>query len=745
VLVTQPSIKTPKDLDGKVVMGSTFEDLELNFMPYFQAYGLQLKDITLVPHTYRLKEFIEKKVDAMTAFRSDQVHKLDKLGIKYNILDPSDENLYVLQEELFTSAKEAQNHPLRVAQFRDASIKGWEYALQHPQELVEIIHTKYSPNISKEDLLAEAQGVKKLIMPYAYDIGSINCNFLNKQMHYFKDYYKIDTTKDLDGFVFHRKGLKKVVLSQKQKEYIAKNRDVSVCTQKGFFPLVGEKNGKIVGEIADIYNLISQKTGLVFKQVKQNEKCQVLCIATQKGIKKFPNFQATSPLMQTHLTLISKLDKPFTYGIDDLKNKQLLVQKESIKEYLQDLYPSVIVKVVCNEEEMVHQLLDDDTNFAIVTFDEQADYIIEKYGYAKLKINGFLLKDKPVKFVIGVDRNNSILYSIIESTINSISNEEIKDIQNSWRLSRYQTRTDYTLVVKIVLFMVFILALMYYYQRKLKHFNLRLERLVDAKTKELRQVNEDLEASVQEKVEELIKKDKILTIQSKQAVMGEMLSMIAHQWRQPLNTITLQISNLQIQEMMGVKTKREDLLKMLDEISKTIVYLSDTIDDFKTYFDPNKVASRVDIEELFKRAIKFVQPRIKSENIQLQVEVTEDIELNIYTNEFIQIILNILNNAIDAYRDNKELQERIIQLSAKRVEDGCIEVTIFDKAGGISKENLKKIFDPYFSTKGKNGTGLGLYMSKMIVEKQFGGKIEVQSYDGSTKFIITMKQDVEQK
>ena len=220
VLVTQPSIKTPKDLKHKKVMGSTLKDLELNFMPYFQGYDLKLKDIVLVPHTYNLNDFIDKKVDAMMAFRSDQVYKLDALGVKYNVLDPSDENLYVLQEELFTSKKETRNHPLRVAKFRDASIRRWEYALRHAKELAQIIHNKYAPNISVENLLAEAQGIKKLIMPYAYEIGSIDMSFLNKQMHYFKDYYHIDSTRRVDEFVFQAQQHYPLMLSLKQREYV---------------------------------------------------------------------------------------------------------------------------------------------------------------------------------------------------------------------------------------------------------------------------------------------------------------------------------------------------------------------------------------------------------------------------------------------------------------------------------------------------------------------------------------------
>jgi len=284
-----------------------------------------------------------------------------------------------------------------------------------------------------------------------------------------------------------------------------------------------------------------------------------------------------------------------------------------------------------------------------------------------------------------------------------------------------------------------ILLIMGYYQRKLKNFNKELEQQVNEKTKELREINESLETTVQEKIKELIQKDEILTAQSKQAVMGEMISMIAHQWRQPLNTITLQISNIQIKEIMGQDITKEELLHILEAISNSVVYLSETIDDFKTYFHPDKKASQVHIGELVKKAIAFIEPRAEGKGVSIILKGETELKAMVYANELIQVILNILNNAIDAYENVTDTEKKIII---------CIEenqqrliINISDYAGGIDEENIKKIFEPYFSTKGKNGTGLGLYMSKMIIQKQFGGDIYVSSHDNETFFSIAIPQE----
>ncbi|MCW8896349.1 ATP-binding protein [Sulfurimonas sp.] len=275
-------------------------------------------------------------------------------------------------------------------------------------------------------------------------------------------------------------------------------------------------------------------------------------------------------------------------------------------------------------------------------------------------------------------------------------------------------------------------------QALLRNFNNKLEDQVHAKTAELRELNESLESKVQDKVEQLIQKDKLLTAQSKQAVMGEMISMIAHQWRQPLSTITLQIANLQFKKLLGDGIKSEDIDDALSEISDTIMYLSDTVDDFQTYFHPDKEIVEIEIHELLQKAVNFATSRLT--DINVEIDVNDKIFVKTYMNEFIQVILNILNNAIDAHNDTK-LQNPFIKLYVKD-EEAEISVIIKDNAGGIKEENLNKLFEPYFSTKGKNGTGLGLYMSQMIIQKQFNGKIDVKTSENFTTVIIKVPKNI---
>jgi signal transduction histidine kinase/ABC-type nitrate/sulfonate/bicarbonate transport system substrate-binding protein len=748
VLVTKPNIKSPKDLVGKTIMAATADDFARNFGLYFRGYGVSMDSLHLVPHSYNVDDFINGKVDAMTAFISNELFKLDAKGVKYNILDPSDDNLYILQMELITSKNEILQHPQRAKAFRDASIKGWQYALTHKDELVDIIAKKYAKHISREALRKEALGVQRLILPYTYEIGSIDRNFLKKQMEMFAREYHIKKIRPLDGYIFSPQTIN---FSVKEQKYIQQHKNISVCINYELFPIVGIKHSKITGEMADIFSLISKRSNLNFMPIKSDSEKDFIQKANKKQCdvvamiapfsKSFPTLKATSVVSATNFTLLSKLDHSFSNDAEMLKGKRLLVQKQAFKEYLNYLYPYLSIEVVGNRSKMVQDVLHDKA-YAIVTLDEQADYLIDKYGYGKLKIIGFLAKEKPIAGSIGVQKDEPLLFSIIQKTLNTISQDKIESIRNSWRISRYQTRTDYTLAINILLLMGIILLIMIYYQRKLKNFNKKLEQEVVKKTSELREINESLEATVQEKIDELIKKDEILTLQSKQAVMGEMISMIAHQWRQPLNTITLQISNLQLKEMLDENgVGKEELLNILDEISHTIVYLSNTIDDFKTYFHPNKELSKVLIIEIIEKSASFIEARLKAKGIELKIKGRIETEVSVYANELIQVMLNILNNAIDAY-ENSTKEEKRITISVEAKNDEKLSIIIADEAGGIANEHIKQIFEPYFSTKGKNGTGLGLYMSKMIIEKQFRGDIKVLSKDGETRFIIEIPKHV---
>ena len=235
---------------------------------------------------------------------------------------------------------------------------------------------------------------------------------------------------------------------------------------------------------------------------------------------------------------------------------------------------------------------------------------------------------------------------------------------------------------------------------------------------------------------QLNEKDRFIAKQSKFAAMGEMIGMIAHQWRQPLTGMSITTNNLLLDvELQDIDEKR--FKDNLETVNKQIEYLSHTIDDFKNFFKPNIKSEVVDINKLIDDSCTIIDTTFKSNGIEIEKNYIDGVTAVITKNDLMQIILNLLKNSMDAYVENK-MEDRIINISTNQTSQKAF-IRVKDNAGGIPKEIIEKIFDPYFSTKDKkNGTGLGLYMSKMIIESHLNGQLLVETIDSSTTFTIIL-------
>ena len=216
-------------------------------------------------------------------------------------------------------------------------------------------------------------------------------------------------------------------------------------------------------------------------------------------------------------------------------------------------------------------------------------------------------------------------------------------------------------------------------------------------------------------------KDELLYQQSKLASMGEMLANIAHQWRQPLSEISVTATGVKLQKEMNIFDDN-DLVKSMDRINNSAQYLSQTIEDFRGFFDSkNKVLKEFFVEKTIHKALNLTNSQFKLKQIQV-IEDIEDFKLNSFENELIQVLMNILNNSKDALL-NLENQERLIFIKTYKNNNNSY-IEIYDNANGISEKILGKIFEPYFTTKHKSqGTGIGLYMSKEIVENSLEAEL----------------------
>ncbi len=254
------------------------------------------------------------------------------------------------------------------------------------------------------------------------------------------------------------------------------------------------------------------------------------------------------------------------------------------------------------------------------------------------------------------------------------------------------------------------------------------------KQQELEELNSSLAVRVAEDLETLRRKDQMLIVQDRMAIMGEMINNIAHQWRQPLNTLGLVIQELPL-SFDSADFNREFLEQSVAKGMELIQHMSCTIEDFRNFFRSDKEVVPFSINQLLVRTLAMIGKSFKDQQIAITLQTQGEPIVNGYPNEYAQVVLNILMNARDALLDKRVAAASIsIQTFT---EGGRAVMIITDNGGGIDAGIIDRLFDPYFTTKGPDkGTGIGLFMSKTIIEKNMGGRLTVRNTGGGAEFRV---------
>jgi signal transduction histidine kinase len=264
---------------------------------------------------------------------------------------------------------------------------------------------------------------------------------------------------------------------------------------------------------------------------------------------------------------------------------------------------------------------------------------------------------------------------------------------------------------------------------------------ISSYVQELKSFNTKLEAQVQEKVQEIQLQEQMLIHQSRQAAMGEMLESIAHQWRQPLNIIGLSSANLETEYDLGIMTSKNFKDKM-QIISDNINYMSNTIDDFRNFLNPDRELSYFNPENTIKDVIHILGAQLDNNKIKLTLQIENAINLYGIENEFKQVIFVLINNAKDAIKSREEIEVGEINIKIFSENEKNI-IHFCDNGGGIKESIINSIFDPYFSTKfSSSGTGIGLYIAKNIVESRMHGHLSVQNIKNGCCFRVEQNIEV---
>jgi len=289
-------------------------------------------------------------------------------------------------------------------------------------------------------------------------------------------------------------------------------------------------------------------------------------------------------------------------------------------------------------------------------------------------------------------------------------------------------------------------------KNELKLLNEDLEGEVKKRIIELEVLNNSLEDKVQDEISKNRDKDQQLLVQSRMAQMGEMISMIAHQWRQPLSAIAaasidlkmkIIFTSFNLDDKQGQEECTTYFNEQLNNIEEYVQSLTNTIDDFRNFYKPNKAQKIVNVNEPIKKSLSIIQAAAKANGVDIQTDLKSQKEFAIYDSELMQVFLNIIKNSQDNFLEKKIQNGKVILQTYDTPKGANVEIS--DNGGGIPEAIMLKIFDPYFSTKDeKNGTGLGLYMSKTIIEEHHHGKLRVENKDKGVNFIIELNENVDE-
>ena len=357
---------------------------------------------------------------------------------------------------------------------------------------------------------------------------------------------------------------------------------------------------------------------------------------------------------------------------------------------------------------------------------------LAKIGSWKLDINTQMLtwSDETYKIFDMTKRNERELK--VKDFLSSIYQCDVLQFAETYN-THLQTKKPYTFVHRIVT-----------RENNVKWIEERCETTFDKDDNPLISTGTIQDVTEQKLLElEVQAKDQQMLRQSRLAQMGEMLSMIAHQWRQPLTAISARVNNLLFKIIMDEKINKELFQEQLEHIGEYSQHLSKTIDDFRGFFDKYKTKDKTTLEDIVNSTLSIIQTSTENKNIKIITDLNSNQIIETYSSEVKQVVLNLLKNAEDALLDTKTTNP-MITIQTKSDLDNNQLLIVKDNAGGIPDNIIDNIFDPYFSTKKeKDGTGIGLYMSKTIIEDHCGGKLSVSNNNDGAVFKIVFNKEVQ--
>ena len=704
-----------------------------------------LKKLNIKPNLIRDREkndylkVVNQDVDLYSGYLSNEAYFFKERNIDINIINPMNYGFDLYGDMIFTNKNEAINHPDRVKRFKDASIKGWEYALNNQEEIIQLIHTKYNKNKSIEHLRYEAKAIESLISKDTIPIGTIDEGRVKYISDLYKDYGLTSNDFVIKDFIFKdyvTKEKNRLNLTREEKDFLKEHPTIRFRVLPNRPPFEFVKDGKVMGIAIDYVKKSAKNVGLKAEFVIENntslfnaydivknkrDKFDTLLFSV-KDKKREDEFSFGVPYLSYPMMIIANKKTPYFSSLKDLANKTIILEEGYLtNNWIKRDYPKINIINAKNTNDAL-SMLNEGKADAYVGNSAVANYLSAYEGMDKLKVVGASGYGN-IKFSFISPKEWPELSSLLTKGYKRISPSEHSAMQQRWFSIQTIDKTNYDLLWKILFVIILIFIWFLWWNRTI--------------IKEKNKTQEALK-KLEESQKEQLKQQQIILDQSKIAAMGEMIGNIAHQWRQPLSAITASASGMKVQSDLDILDK-DSLNNSINNILKNTNYLSRTIDTFRQYIKGEKNYQKVSLDEPITKAIELLDAVIKDSHIKLvnKINYNNPIQSYIIEEELSQVIINIISNAKDALIE-RNIENPTIIINLKRVNNEAI-ITIEDNAKGIPEDQLTKIFEPYFTTKHQSqGTGLGLHMSYKIVVESLKGRIFAQNTKSGAKFSICL-------
>jgi diguanylate cyclase (GGDEF)-like protein len=466
VLIARKGLDNPAGLIGKTIMGTKNELKHSSLSLLLSHFEITSQNTTFVDQTFSIDPFISGKVDAMSAYRSNQLYLLDQMRIPYEIIDPVEYGFIMNAGNLFTSQQEAINHPERTQKFIDATNLGWKYATEHPGEMIDILIRKYHVKKSHEALAYEAKVIKKLMMTDFYAVGETNSETTTRLYKQLIRAGAIREDQKLGQFLFRdvvASSKNKFQLSEAEKNYLSNKKKITMCVDPEWYPLEAIRDGQHIGIASDVIKSFSTKLGVPIELIPttswnqslveaKNRRCDILSMASKTPEReKYMDFSPT--YLALPYVLVTTMDKPFIEHIDHLQGKTIgIVKGYEIFGRLKKRYPNLTIVEVDSIRDGLKKVENGQLYGYIDNLIVSTSYIQKEY-IGSLKVSSRLEEQDELR--VAMRNDEPILGTIFDKLVKQLDDASMQKIYNRWVSTIEQVAwIDHAFVWKVLIFLL---------------------------------------------------------------------------------------------------------------------------------------------------------------------------------------------------------------------------------------------------------------------------------------------------